>query len=143
MTDMRPIILWFRRDLRLADHPALTAACASGRPVIPLFLHDEVVAGLRAAPLFRLGLSVASLADNLAAGGSGLILRRGQALDQLRALVAETGAGAVWWSRLYDPDAKARDVAVKAALKADEAPTMASPATVAVGSSAAFAAGRA
>ena len=45
MIDTSPIILWFRRDLRLADHPALTAACASGRPVIPLFIHDEVVAG--------------------------------------------------------------------------------------------------
>ena len=43
MNDRRPVILWLRRDLRLADHPALTAAVARGGPVIPVFIHDEVV----------------------------------------------------------------------------------------------------
>ncbi|MFG6528144.1 deoxyribodipyrimidine photo-lyase, partial [Sulfitobacter sp. M23508] len=38
VSDNSPIIMWFRRDLRLSDHPALTAACQSGRPVIPLFI---------------------------------------------------------------------------------------------------------
>lgn len=119
MSGQTPIIMWFRRDLRLADHPALVAACATGRPVIPVFVHDEVVDGLGAAPKFRLGLSVSSLATDLAGRGSRLTLRRGRALDVMRALVAETGAGAVWWSRLYDPDARMRDEAVKAGLKAD------------------------
>ncbi|MBI1416867.1 MAG: deoxyribodipyrimidine photo-lyase [Limimaricola sp.] len=119
MSDNSPIILWFRRDLRLADHPALHAACETGRPVIPVFIHDEVVEATGAAPKFRLGLGVESFAATLAARGSRLTLRRGAALDVLRALVAETGAGAVWWSRLYDPEAKTRDTAVKAALKAD------------------------
>ncbi|MES2143916.1 MAG: deoxyribodipyrimidine photo-lyase, partial [Pseudomonadota bacterium] len=32
-----PLILWFRRDLRLADHPMLTAAAASGQPILPVF----------------------------------------------------------------------------------------------------------
>ncbi len=118
MTDQSPILMWFRRDMRLADHAALTAACATGRPVIPVFIHDEVVASHGAAPLFRLGLSVESLAKDLAAKGSRLILRRGNALDVLQALIAETGAGAVYWSRLYDPTAKARDTAVKSTLKA-------------------------
>lgn len=119
MTDKSPILLWFRRDLRLADHPALTAAVQSGRPVIPVFIHDEVVERHGAAPKFRLGLSVASLERDLKAVGSRLVLRRGPALDVLRQLVAQTGAGAVWWSRLYDPDGKMRDTAVKASLKAD------------------------
>jgi len=114
-----PILLWLRRDMRLADHPALHAAAATGRPVIPVFVHDEVVEGLGAAPRFRLGLAVGAQRDALAGRGSRLVLRRGRALDVLRALLAETGAGAVWWSRLYDPDAVARDTAVKAALKAD------------------------
>ena len=39
--DQTPIIMWFRRDLRLADNPALHEAAASGRPVIPLFILDE------------------------------------------------------------------------------------------------------
>ena len=116
---MSPILVWFRRDLRLSDHAALTAACKAGRPVIPVFICDETVEAMGAAPTWRLGLSVAALAKALEAAGSRLILRRGRALDVLRALVAETGAGAVHWTRAYDPDAIARDTDVKAALKED------------------------
>jgi deoxyribodipyrimidine photo-lyase len=119
MIDKTPIILWFRRDLRLGDHPALTEACNSGRPVVPLFINDEVVAGQGAAPRFRLGLSVASLRDSLADKGSRLILRRGDALTVLRDVIRETGAGAVYWSRLYDPISKTRDIAVKTGMKGD------------------------
>jgi deoxyribodipyrimidine photo-lyase len=119
MIDKTPIILWFRRDLRLGDHPALTEACNSGRPVVPLFINDEVVAGQGAAPRFRLGLSVASLRDSLADKGSRLILRRGDALTVLRDVIRETGAGAVYWSRLNDPISKTRDIAVKTGMKGD------------------------
>ncbi|WP_341365964.1 deoxyribodipyrimidine photo-lyase [Yoonia sp. BS5-3] len=114
-----PILLWFRRDLRLADHESLRAACDSGRPVIPVFVHDDQVADLGAAPRMRLGLSVAHFAQQLEAMGSRLILRKGPALQVLRDLVQETGAGAVYWSRLYDPAAKARDTQIKSALKED------------------------
>ena len=119
MADTKPILMWFRRDLRLGDHEALTAACDTGRPVIPLFIHDESVDALGAAPRMRMGLSVADLAKSLSDKGSRLILRRGKARDVLRDLIAETGAGAVYWSRLYDPDSIARDKDVKAALKDD------------------------
>ncbi|SDD80836.1 cryptochrome/photolyase family protein [Ruegeria marina] len=112
-----PIIFWFRRDLRLADHPGFSAACATGRPVIPVFVHDGRVEALGAAPRFRLGLGLAAFADSLNAAGSRLILRRGDPLAELRALLAETGAGAVWWSRLYDPASIAQDQKVKAALR--------------------------
>jgi deoxyribodipyrimidine photo-lyase len=112
-----PIILWFRRDLRLSDHPALTEAVASGRPVIPVFLYDEVVETHGAAPKWRLGLSVAAHAKALEDKGARLILRRGRALDCLQALIKETGADAVWWTRAYDPDSIQRDTDVKSALK--------------------------
>lgn len=118
MTDT-PILLWFRRDLRLNDHPALVAACRSGRPVIPVFIHDEVVETHGAAPLWRLGLGVAHMGERLEEAGSRLVLRRGRALETLRALVEETGAGTVWWTRAYDPASIARDKAVKAGLEAD------------------------
>ena len=117
MADKTPIIMWFRRDLRLADHPALTQAAESGRPVIPIFILDEVTERQGAAARFRLGLSVASLQQQLERIGSRLILRRGKACDVLRDLVAETGAGSVFWSRLYDPKSKERDTGVKADLK--------------------------
>ena len=114
-----PIIVWFRRDLRLADHPALTAACESGQPVIPVFIHDDQVASLGAAQKLRLDLALAQFDKALADRGSQLILRKGPALDVLRDLIGETGAGAVYWSRLYHAAANDRDAAVKSALKAD------------------------
>ncbi|WP_425052781.1 cryptochrome/photolyase family protein [Psychromarinibacter sp. S121] len=119
MSDTSPVIVWIRRDLRLSDHAALTAAADSGRPVIPVFLLDEVAEALGAAPKFRFGLGVETFADALKGIGSRLILRRGKALDCLLALVKETGAGAVYWQRAYDPDSKDRDTKVKAALKDD------------------------
>ncbi len=114
MSDTSPILVWFRRDLRLGDHPALHAACNSGRPVIPVFIHDAQSEALGAAPLFRLGLGVGCFAQALAEKGSRLILRRSErALDALQALVKETGAGAVYWTRAYDPDGIKRDTEVK------------------------------
>jgi deoxyribodipyrimidine photo-lyase len=112
-----PIIYWLRRDLRLGDHPGLTAAVASGRPVIPVFIHDDLIEAQGTAPKWRLGLAVEHFAKMLEGIGSRLILRRGNALEVLRDLVADTGAGAVHWSRAYDPAAIARDTEVKAALK--------------------------
>lgn len=113
-----PVIYWTRRDFRLSDNPALVAACASGAPVISVFICDEVVEALGAAPKWRLGLGVEAFGARLAGVGSRLILRRGAALETLMALVAETGARAVHWNRLYDPESRTRDEAVKAALKA-------------------------
>ena len=114
-----PILMWFRRDLRLGDHDALTAAVATGRPVIPVFIHDDLVAHLGAAPKMRMGLAVDHLATSLKDKGSRLILRKGLALDELRKLIEQTGAGAVYWSRLYDPENVAQDTRIKAALKDD------------------------
>ena len=114
-----PILVWFRRDFRLEDHPALSAAAESGRPVIPFFICDEVVDSLGAAPKWRLGLGAEAFAKTLEGIGSKLIVRKGPALDVLRTLVKETGADTVYWSRAYDPDAIARDKAVKAGLKSD------------------------
>ncbi|MFB0931808.1 MAG: deoxyribodipyrimidine photo-lyase [Ascidiaceihabitans sp.] len=114
-----PILVWFRRDLRLSDHAALTAACATGEPVIPVFIHDDSVATLGAAPKWRLGLGIEKLDENLRKLGSRLLLRRGPAEMVLRKLIQETGAKSVVWSRLYDPQATERDSAIKSALKTE------------------------
>jgi len=118
----RPLILWVRRDLRLGDNPMLSAAVASGRPLVPVFVLDPETEALGAAAKWRLGLAVAEFARVLEGIGLRLILRRGAALAVLEGLIAETGAATgaagVWWSRLYDPETVARDTAVKAALKA-------------------------
>jgi len=119
VADPLPALIWLRRDLRLTDHPALTAAVARGGPVIPVFIHDDSVASLGAAPKWRLGLGLDSFDKVLRGMGSRLILRRGPVLEVLRDLIRDTGAGAVFWSRLYDPQAQARDSDVKDALRQD------------------------
>ncbi|MBL3553670.1 deoxyribodipyrimidine photo-lyase, partial [Rhodovulum sulfidophilum] len=74
MSDQAPVIWWVRRDLRLGDNAALAAAAGSGRPVVPLFIHDETVEALGAAAKWRLGEGVAAFARALGARGSRLIL---------------------------------------------------------------------
>ncbi|PJE25737.1 deoxyribodipyrimidine photo-lyase [Pseudooceanicola antarcticus] len=111
-----PCLLWLRRDLRLADHPALCEAISRGAPVIPIYIRDDSVTRLGAAPALRLELGLAALQSELEALGARLILRTGDALEVLNELVAETGAGAVHWQRLYDPAAIRRDSAVKTGL---------------------------
>ncbi len=114
-----PIILWYRRDFRLSDHAAVSAACATGRPVIPVIIRDHSVDTLGAAPKWRWGLGAEHFGETLAGKGSRLICRSGRAIDVLRALINETGANAVYWSRLYDPQAVERDTEIKSSLKAD------------------------
>ncbi|WP_170442530.1 cryptochrome/photolyase family protein [Ruegeria arenilitoris] len=118
--EQSPIILWFRRDLRLSDHPALAAAAQTGRPVIPVFLRDQLVDDLGAAPKWRLGLGLAALSDGLERKGSKLILRSGPSLAALEDLIRETGATDVYWSRAYDPESIGRDTQIKAALSAQD-----------------------
>lgn len=113
---MAPTILWFRRDLRLSDHPALTEAAKRG-PVIPVFIHDDSVAGLGAAAKWRMGEALKVFGKALEDAGSRLILRRGPAREVLETLIEDTGADAVYWSRLYDPEAIERDTRVKSGLK--------------------------
>lgn len=118
MTAKPPVIWWIRRDLRLCDNPAVLAACESGAPVIPLYIHDAVDENLGAAPKFRLGLGLEKFAERLAAKGSRLILRRGPALEVLQSVLAEVGGSSVIWSRVYDPASVERDKAIKTSLKA-------------------------
>ncbi len=111
----RPKIFWFRRDLRLDDHPGLVAAAANGA-VIPVFILDPETKRLGAAPKWRLGVGLEVFAQALEAAGSRLTLRQGDALEVLRTLVTETGAEAVHWSRCYDPTSVTRDKRVKTGL---------------------------
>ncbi|MEM1364044.1 MAG: deoxyribodipyrimidine photo-lyase [Pseudomonadota bacterium] len=117
MSKNSPAILWLRRDLRLGDHPALMAALEGGGPVIPVYIRDALVDGLGAAPKWRLGLSIENYAASLEALGSKLVLRSGNPVDVLKALIEETDATSVHWHRAYDPESIARDTEVKSALK--------------------------
>ncbi len=115
----RPVIVWFRQDLRLSDHPALQAAVATGRPVVPVFIL-EPAAGQAWAPggatRWWLHHSLHALGESLAHCGARLVLRRGAAVAVLAALVAETGAETVFTGAMAEPEARATDRAVAAAL---------------------------
>lgn len=115
-----PSIVWFRQDLRLADHPALQAAVDRGQPIVPVFIRaadEEGAWRLGEASDWWLHHSLEGLSQDLATCGSRLTLRRGNSLEVLKTLVAETNAGAVFWNRRYEPAAIARDKVVKAQLR--------------------------
>lgn len=117
MNEQAPTIFWFRRDLRLRDHPGLASACdAANGPIIPVFILDPETEAMGVAPLWRLGHAVADLRRRLRDAGSDLVLRRGPAMAVLKSLAEETGAGSVHWTRLYSPDAIKRDREVKSGL---------------------------
>ncbi len=116
-----PSIVWLRDDLRVADNPALTAAVERGAPVVVVFLLDEQSPGVRplgGASRWWLHGSLQSLADDLAELGGSLALRRGAAAEVIPALVAETGAGAVYWNRRYGA-LRDVDAALKSRLRAE------------------------
>nr|WP_321509570.1 deoxyribodipyrimidine photo-lyase [uncultured Celeribacter sp.] len=109
-------IWWLRRDLRLDDNPALRAAAKAGQ-VLPVFICDDSVERLGAAPKWRLGLGLEALIQRIEAQGGQVFLRRGAARDILLELAQAIGADTVVWNRLYDGAAIERDTAVKTALQ--------------------------
>ncbi len=114
-------ILWFRRDLRLIDQPAWHTALEKSGPVWPVFILDPLIESTYgAAPKWRLGESLHSLAASLEKQNSRLLFRHGDALEVLYALILETGAKHVVWSRLYDLQSIERDEAVRVGLNARE-----------------------
>ncbi len=119
--DDRPVILWFRRDLRLAGNPALSHAVGTGRPIIPVYILDQGPGAgpMGAASLWWLDKSLRALDAALRERGSRLILRRGDSEAELRRLIDETGAGAVFLNRRFEPDAFARDADIAHALQAE------------------------
>ena len=116
---MKPVLVWFRQDLRLSDNPALDFAVKSGRPVICLFVLDDQSPGAwkwGGASRWWLHHSLAALDKAL---DGRLVLRRGDAAKIVKALVKESGADTLVWNRCYEPFAVARDKSLKSDLSAD------------------------
>lgn len=112
-------VLWFRRDLRLTDHPALWAALRRQAPIAPLFVLDPALLhGRFSSPnrsWFLLG-SLRALAEALRARGSQLTVRVGAAVDVVPAFAREVSAGTVLFSRDATPYGRRRDQSVAARL---------------------------
>src|SRR5215468_6767398 len=100
MTNPRPIIVWFRDDLRLSDHPALHAAAKAGAPVVCLYVLDEgsPARALGGAARWWLAQSLRALRPSLQAAGAQLVLRRGDAAKTIAAVAREAEAGAAYWN---------------------------------------------
>ena len=111
----RIAVAWFRRDLRLHDHPALTAALAEADAVVPLFvLDDALLTGRWPAPnrVWFMRESVAALSGALAERGAALRILRGRPADVVPAFAREIGATDVFLTRDATPYGRARDRAV-------------------------------
>lgn len=98
----KKFIVWFRQDLRLADNPALHAACNAGE-VIPIYIFDE-----QGADDFKLGQgsrwwlhhSLQALSKDLKGA---LQIYKGNSLTILQKLIKQTGAQGVFWNRSFEP----------------------------------------
>ncbi len=112
MTEATPALLWFRQDLRLSDNPALHAAAAAGRPLLPVYVLDDESAGrwaLGGASRWWLHHSLAALRADLAGRGLPLVLARGRAEAAVPALAEAVGASEVFAGRLHEPWARETD----------------------------------
>jgi deoxyribodipyrimidine photo-lyase len=109
-----PALLWFRRDLRLSDHPALAAAADDGGEVLACFVLDprlEKSSGQRR--LQFLGDSLRQLRDDLKGR---LLVIRGRAEERIPLIAKEIGASSVHVSQDFTPFGHRRDERVRVAL---------------------------
>ena len=118
-------LVWFRRDLRTADHPVLARALREADAVWCVFVLDKTI--LRDLPRDdrRVAFIQASLVDlngqidQLSSGGASLIVRHGDPVDEIPGLAAQLDVQAVYFHRDDDPAARARDARVYERLRAD------------------------
>ncbi|MEL6693902.1 MAG: deoxyribodipyrimidine photo-lyase, partial [Pseudomonadota bacterium] len=112
--------MWFRRDLRLDDNPALGAAIsASGGNIICLYILEDLAEGraLGGASKWWLDKSLRSLRNSIERAGGTLTLRAGGAKTVLDSVITETDAKAVFWNRRYEQPGRDVDTEIKAHLK--------------------------
>lgn len=123
-------IVWYRRDLRVRDLPALHGAVHDADHVVPVFVVDPAIVRGEAASGPRahfLAGCLRELAAALRERGGRLVVRSGDPADALVALEEETGATAVRWTADASPFAQRRDARVSAALDAAGVRTVPSP----------------
>jgi deoxyribodipyrimidine photo-lyase len=108
----RPIVVWFRRDLRIDDHAALRHASETGQPIVPLFIFDvDLIKSLTSdGALFDFQAeALRNLSENLESLGGRLIVRKGRVMEVHGELLAEIQPRALYFNRDYEPSALERD----------------------------------
>ena len=91
-------LVWFKRDLRIADHLPLTEAARRG-PVLCLYAYEpDLLASpeFTAAHLVFINQALEELDKNLRARGAALVIRRGEMTEVLTNLHRETRFTAIW-----------------------------------------------
>lgn len=111
---MSKAIVWFRKDLRLDDNPALDRALELGLEIIPVFIYapEEESFNLRAHKL-NLGAASKVWLHYALKKIPELIIREGDSLEELEKLIEETQASHVFWNRRYEPFIIERDKRIK------------------------------
>lgn len=111
-------LLWFRDDLRVTDHPALTAALSHG-PTVAMWIRESTgPRPLGAATRWWYHRSLEELGEALGVLGVPLIFAAGDAREIIPATAERIGATCVRWSRRYAPVARRIDAELKASLSA-------------------------
>lgn len=108
----RTIIVWFRRDLRVADNPALNEAVESGAQVVPIFVwsdSDEEPWGAGEAQRWWIRKSLDSLGERLRELGLPLLIRSGSYAQVIGTLAMNVGADTLHVNRRYEPHAVSSD----------------------------------
>ena len=119
---MSTAIVWFRRDLRLDDNPALTAAARQHDAVVCVYIHapeEEAPWSPGAASRWWLHQSLTALETALASRGARLHIRQRPTIAAFDSIVRTTGAVAVYWNRLYEPTVMRRDRALQRSLESN------------------------
>ncbi|MGY3690503.1 deoxyribodipyrimidine photo-lyase [Bradyrhizobium sp. USDA 3240] len=127
MARAQPVIVWFRDDLRLSDHPALHEAASRGAPVVGLYIRDDesralmppAVRPLGGATRWWLAQSLRALRKSCEAIGGTLVLRTGPAASVIAALARDINASAVFWNDIAQAPHRAVGRDVEAALATD------------------------
>ena len=109
-------VMWFRRDLRLEDNPALVAASNANKPgkVVPLFVLDPMFLERSGAP--RLSFLFRSLRDLNTQMGGVLVVRVGNPVDVVAQVAKEVNATEIFAAKDFAPYGQKRDAAVASAL---------------------------
>lgn len=118
----KPVIHWFRRDLRMRDNLALHEACIGDHPAIALFIIDThlLQADRVGAPRLCFMLdALKALNDSLNGYGTQLLVRYGKPHEVIPALVEEVDAQALYFNRDYSPYARKRDAQIEEMLDID------------------------
>jgi deoxyribodipyrimidine photo-lyase len=116
---MPAALLWFRRDLRLADNPAWQAIIDEGHAPVPVYIHDEPDTDWQTgeASAWWLHHSLIALQQSLRKHGSDLLIFKGDPEKILARLLKQCGTGRLAWNRRYEPAWIARDAGIKQALE--------------------------